>query len=104
VIVTFSVARANPNAKELLGQMPSSKGELTVQFETRTWRQQSRSMPSRLVSTRTLSIVRLSTPVARIAKWPPWRIEMSRMVTLRQSLRLIDLLPQPGSMASRGFG
>src|SRR5882672_3690706 len=83
--------------------MPSSNGELTVQFETRTFLQASMSIPSRFVSIFTLSIVRLSTPVAKIAKCPPCKIEISRMRTLRQSFRLIDLLPQPGSTPSRGF-
>ena len=58
--------------------MPSSQGELTLQLETRTLRQQSMSMPSRLVSIFRLSMVRLSTPVARMPKWPPCRIEKSR--------------------------
>ena len=57
------------------------------------------SMPSRFVSIFRLSIVRLSAPVARIAKWPPCSIEKSRNVTLRQFFRLMDLLPTPGSSA-----
>ena len=52
-------------------------------------------MPSRFVSILTLSTVRLSTPVARIAKWPPCLIVMSRMVTLRLFLSAIALLPVP---------
>ena len=52
-------------------------------------------MPSRLVSMVRLSIVRLSTPVARIPKCPPFRIEKSRSVTFRQSLRAIALSPPP---------
>src|SRR5436190_23245001 len=103
-MVTFSVARAYPSANELLGQMPSSNGELTVQFEMRTFLHASTSMPSRLVSILRLSIVRLSTPVARIAKCPPCRIVISRRFTLRQFFSAIALLPQPGSTASRGFG
>src|SRR5437868_1980856 len=75
--------------------MPSSQGEFTQQLEIRTLRQQSASMASRLVSIVRLSIVRLSTPVARIAKCPPCKIEMSRNVTLRQFFRLIDLFPTP---------
>ncbi len=50
--------------------MPSSHGELTLQLETRTLRQQSISIPSRSVSIFRLSMVRLSTPVARMPKWP----------------------------------
>src|SRR6185437_3327220 len=72
--------------------MPSSDGELTVQLETRTFLQQSISNPSRLVSTFKLSIVRLSTPVASIANHPPCKIEMSFIITLRQSNRLMALL------------
>ena len=53
-------------------------------------------MPSRLVSILRLSMVRLSTPVARMANHPPCRMEMSLMVTLRQSLRLMALLPRSG--------
>src|SRR5205807_2711089 len=92
-MVTISVARAYPSANELFKQIPSSHGEFTLQFETRTFRQQSISMPSRFVSIFTLSIVRLSTPVARIPKCPPDNIEISRIVTLRQSFRAIALLP-----------
>ena len=84
--------------------MPSSHGELIVQLLMRTLRQQSMSMPSRSVSIFTLSIVRLSTPVARIAKCPPLRIVTSRMITLRQSFSAIALLPQPASTASRALG
>src|SRR5215469_6854290 len=62
VIVTFSVARAVPSANELFGQIASSYGEFTVQLDTRTFRQQSRSMPSRLVSMVRLSTLKLSTP------------------------------------------
>ena len=36
VVFCVDCARANPSAKELFGQMPSSKGELTVQLEMRT--------------------------------------------------------------------
>ncbi len=71
-------------------------GEFTLQLETRTFRQQSMSMPSRLVSIFRLSIVRLSTPVARMPKCPPWRMEKSRRMTLRQFFRAMDLLPVPG--------
>ena len=77
-MVTFSVGLANPSAKLDLGQMPSSHGELTVQLETRTLRQQSMSMPSRSVSILRLSMVRLSTPVSSMPKWPPLRMEKSR--------------------------
>ena len=55
---------------------------LTLEFEMRTLRQESTSIPSRLVSIMMLSIVKLSTPVARIPKWPPVAIEISRSVTL----------------------
>src|SRR5216684_2115820 len=79
--------------------MPSSQGEFTLQFEMRTLRQQSTSIASRLVSIFRLSMVRLSTPVARMAKCPPCRIEMSRRVTLRQFFRLMDLLPTPAARA-----
>ena len=77
--------------------MPSSHGELTVQLETRTLRQQSMSMPSRLVSILRLSIVRLSTPVARTPNQPPWRMEKSLRITLRQFFSAIALLPTPGA-------
>ena len=95
-MVTFSVARAYPSANELFGQIPSSHGEFTVQFDTRTLRQQSMSMPSRLVSIFRLSIVKLSTPVARMPKWPPCRMEKSRRITLWQFFSAIALLPTPG--------
>src|SRR5205814_9764567 len=94
-MVTFSVARGYPSANELFGQSPSSQGEFTLQLETRTLRQQSKSIPSRLVSILRLSTVKLSTPVARIAKCPPWRKETSRIEMLRQFLRLIALSPTP---------
>ena len=76
--------------------MASSQGEFTVQFETRTLRQQSMSMPSRLVSIFKLSMVRLSTPVARMANHPAASMEKSRRITLRQFFRAIALLPTPG--------
>ena len=79
--------------------MPSSQGEFTLQLETRTLRQQSMSMPSRLVSIFRLSMVRLSTPVARMPKWPPCRIEKSRRRTLWQFFSAMALLPTPGSSA-----
>ena len=82
--------------------MASSQGELTVQLETRTLRQQSMSMPSRLVSMVRLSRVTLSTPVARKPKWPPLRMLKSRRMTLRQFLRAMALLPTPGSRRRRG--
>ena len=94
-MVTFSVARASPSAYELLGTMPSSQGEFTVQLETRTLRQQSMSMPSRLVSIFRLSMVRLSTPVARMPNHPPCRMEKSLRSTLRQFLSAMALLPTP---------
>src|ERR1017187_9606691 len=47
------------------------------------------------VSILRLSMVRLSTPVARTPKCPAVRIEKSRSVTFRQSLRAIALLPPP---------
>ena len=68
VIVTRSVARAKPSPYELFRQIASSQGELILQLETWTFRQQSMSIPSRLVSIFRLSIVKLSTPVARMAK------------------------------------
>src|ERR1700722_3444367 len=68
VIGTFSVGLNIPSAKQLFRQMPSSYGELTVQLEIRTFLQQSMSIPSRLVSSLRLSSVKLSTPVARMAK------------------------------------
>src|SRR4051812_26596903 len=46
VMVRFLVGRAYPSAKLDFGHIPSSHGELTVQFETRTFWQQSISMPS----------------------------------------------------------
>ena len=91
VIVTFSVARAWLSPNELLRQMPSSPGELTLQLEMRTLRQASMSMPSRLVSIFKLSMVRLSTPVARIANQPPCRMVRSLMLTLRHHFSEIDL-------------
>ena len=71
VIVTFSVSRAYPSPNELLSTIASSFGEFTPQFETLTFRQQSMSIPSRFVSIFTLSMVKSSTAVARIAKCPP---------------------------------
>ena len=70
-MVRFSVITFRPSAKVLLGQMPSSPGELMRQLETITLRQQSMSMPSRLVSIVTLSTVMLSQPVTSIANQPP---------------------------------
>src|SRR5580704_5206100 len=96
-MVTFSVVRAYPSANELFGQIPSSYGELTLQLETRTLRQQSMSIPSRSVSIFRLSIVRLSTPVARIPNHPPFKIEKSRSTTLWQFFSAIALLPAPGT-------
>ena len=101
LIVTISVARAYPSANELLGQMPSSHGEFTLQLETRTLRQQSMSSPSRSVSIFRLSMVRLSTPVAKRPKWPAFKIEKSRRITLRQFLRAMALFPLPG-VSARG--
>ena len=79
--------------------MASSHGELTVQFETRTFLQQSMSMPSRSVSIFRLSMVRLSTPVNRSPKWPPLSSEKSRRMTLRQFFNPMALLPTPGCSA-----
>ena len=84
--------------------MASSHGELTLVFDTRTLRQQSISMPSRFVSMVRLSMVKLSTPVARIPKCPPCRIAKSRSVTFRQFLRLMALLPTPAVFGARPFG
>ena len=56
-------------------------------------------MPSRLVSIFKSSSVRLSTPVARMPKWPAARIAMSRTVTLRQRLSAIALSAAPGASA-----
>src|SRR5882724_7425523 len=92
----FSLARAYPSAQELFGQIPSSQGEFTVQLLTRTLRQQSISNPSRFVSTSRLSMVRLSTPVARRANQPPCSTEKSRNRTLWQFFRAIVLLATPG--------
>ena len=100
VMVTISVGRAKPRPNELFRQMASSQGELTLVFETRTLRQQSMSIPSRLVSIFRLSMVKLSTPVARMAKCPPCRIEKSRSVTLRQFFKLMALLATPGCSAT----
>src|SRR5262245_65425757 len=88
-MVTFSVDCAKPSPYELFKQIPSSHGELILQFETRTLRQQSMFIPSRLVSIFKLSMVRLSTPVARIPKCPACRIEKSRNVTLRSEERRV---------------
>ena len=84
--------------------MPSSHGELTEQFETRTLWQQSMSIPSRLVSIFRPSIVRLSTPVARIPNQPPCWIVKSRRITLRQFLSAIALLPTACESGSGFFG
>src|SRR5580692_5436510 len=92
-IVTFSVERNRPSPKERFRQMPSSHGEFTEQFDILTLWQQSMSMPSRLVSILSPSIVRLSTPVARIPNQPPCWIVTSRRITLRQFFRAIALLP-----------
>src|SRR6185369_17315596 len=80
--------------------MPSSQGEFTVQFETRTLRQQSISIPSRFVSMSRLSMVMLSTPVANTPNQPPSRILKSRSKTLRQFFNAIDLLPTPNFVVS----
>ncbi len=79
--------------------MPSSHGEFTVQFDTRTFLQQSMSMPSRSVSIFRLSMVRLSTPVNSKPKCPPFRIEKSRKMTLRQFFSAIALFPTPACSA-----
>src|SRR5438876_3417476 len=92
-MVMFSVERAYPRAKELFGQIPSSHGEFTLQSETCPLRQQSRSMPSRLVSTVSPWIWKLSTPVASRPKGPPLRMAKSFSKTFRQFLRAIALLP-----------
>src|ERR1019366_3879282 len=84
--------------------MPSSQGEFTVQLETRTFLQPSMSMPSRLVSIFRLSIVKLSTPVARMAKWPPAKIVKSRITTFRQSLSAMALLAIPVRTVSLALG
>src|SRR4051812_10092387 len=76
--------------------MASSFGALTLQFDTRTLRHESMSKPSRLVSTRRLSIVKLSMPVASTPNHPPCRMEKSRSVTLRQFFSAMLLLPEPG--------
>ena len=68
MIVIFSLTRAAPSAWVPLKTIASSFGEFTLEFEMRTLRQESTSRPSRLVSTITLSIVRLSTPVASMPK------------------------------------
>src|SRR5436305_4447463 len=77
--------------------MPSSFGELIVEFEIRTFLQQSTLMPSRLVSITTLSMRKLSTPVGRMPKCPPLRIVMSLISTLRHSFNEIALLPFNGA-------
>src|SRR5271155_1859794 len=104
VIVTFSVGRAHPSAYEVFRQIPSSAGEFTVQLEMRTLEQQSISIPSRLVSSVTLSMVRLFTPVARIAKCPPLSTEISRMRTRLQFFNPIALFPIPGGGIRSGCG
>jgi hypothetical protein len=95
VMVTFSVARLNPSAYELFKTIASSFGEFTNEFEILTFRQASISRPSRFVSILRLSIVRLSTPVASNAKWPPCETVKSLSVTFRTSFRAIALLPCP---------
>ena len=59
-------------------------------------------MPSRFVSIFKLSIVKLSTPVARTPKCPPSRIEKSRSSTLWQFFNAIALFPAPG-VSALGF-
>src|SRR5215469_328579 len=100
LMVTISVLHVYPSANELFRQMASSQGELMVQFEIRTLRQQSMSMPSRCVSIFRLSMVRLETPVARMPKCPPCRMEKSRRTTLRQFLRAMALLATPACSAT----
>src|SRR5579875_653569 len=89
----------SPSAYELFRQIPSSQGELTLQLETRTFVQQSISIPSRLVSIFRLSMVRLFTPVARMPTWPPCKIEKSRTRTFLHFLSAIALFPTPGCSA-----
>src|ERR1039458_7042701 len=86
----------------LLGQIASSHGELTLQFETLTLRQHMISMPSRSVSIFRLSIVRLSTPVTSTPKWPPFRMEKSRRITLCALRIASDLFPTPATSANGG--
>ena len=73
-----------------------------VQFETRTWRQASRSSRRGRVYLQIVNrqIINAGGQDGEVAAC---RIETSRMMTLRQSLRRIALLPQPGSTASRGL-
>src|ERR1035441_6708780 len=99
VMLKFSHERLYPSAKLAFGTIASSHGELTVQFDTRTFLQQSMSMPSRSVSIFRLSMVRLSTPVTRIPKCPPFRSEIGRASTLREFFRPIVLLPTPACSA-----
>jgi hypothetical protein len=89
-----------------LSTIASSFGAFTCAFEMRTLRQASTSMPSRFVSIVRLSIVALSTPVSRIAMWPPRWIVKSRSSTLRESLSAIALFAWPARVSrssARGF-
>src|ERR1019366_6789900 len=98
-MLKLSHDRLYPSAKLDFGTIASSHGEFTVQFDTRTFLQQSMSMPSRSVSIFRLSMVRLSTPVTSRPKCPPFSSEKSRSTTLRQFFRLIVLLPTPACSA-----
>src|ERR1039457_6153269 len=89
-MVTFSVGRANPRPWLAFRTMASSLGELTLVLEILTLRQESISIPSRLVSILRLSMVRLSTPVTRIPKCPAVKTEKSRRVTLWHSFRATE--------------
>ena len=70
VITRFSVIRFSPSPNELFGQIPSSRGEFTRQFEIVVFRQLSTSMPSRFVSIVTLSIVSKSAAGRNDRKMP----------------------------------
>ena len=72
-----------------------------MQFDTRTFLQQSMSMPSRSVSILRLSMVRLSTPVSKRPKWPPFKMEKSLKITLWQFLSAMALLPAPRCSARK---
>jgi hypothetical protein len=87
VMVTFSVARAKPKAKVLLRQMPSSLGEFTLQSLTCTLRQQSISIPSRLVSSFTLLNGEVIHPGCQNAEPPAVQYTYIAILTLRHKIK-----------------
>ena len=89
-MVTFSVARAYPSANELLGKCRRPRVSLRCSWNTHVAAAIT-SMPSRLVSIFRLSMVRLSTPVARMPKWPPggWKNRAEYVVAVLEADGLV---------------